>query len=219
MIEVKDVYKSFGDDLVLNGISLKVNKGEIVGIAGPNGCGKTTLLRIIAGVEKADSGDVRVNGKVGVVPQENVLLPWFTIGDNIGLGLKFKGLKKEEIESRVSDVAKLLGIEDYLKTYPRRVSGGIARKTSIARALVLNPDILLLDEPYTGLDLKSVSNLQELLRKINEEREVTMLIISHQLAELVNIANRIYVFSHKPARIKAIIDSDIDALKTLSNIL
>uniref|UniRef100_A0A7J3ZIG1 ATP-binding cassette domain-containing protein n=1 Tax=Fervidicoccus fontis TaxID=683846 RepID=A0A7J3ZIG1_9CREN len=206
MIRVNGVTKRFGEEPVLDGIGLVVNKEEVVGIVGPNGCGKTTLLRIVAGVERPDSGTVEVGGRLGLVPQDDVLLPWATLASNIGLGLKFRGVRGEELKRRVLEVARLLGIEEHLHKYPRQVSGGTARKASIARALVLGPDVLLLDEPYTGLDAFSISSLQATLKRLNRERGITMLVVSHQLDELTSIADRIYVLSHKPSRVKAVID-------------
>ena len=206
MIRIESVTKRFGGELVLNGVSVAVNRGEVVGVVGPNGCGKTTLLRIIAGIERPDEGTVEVRGRIGLVPQDDILLPWATLESNIGLGLKFRGVGGDELRRRVREVSRLLGIEEHLYKYPRQVSGGTARKASIARALVLEPDVLLLDEPYTGLDAFSISSLQTILKKLNREYGVTMLVVSHQLGELTSIADRIYVLSHKPSRVKAIID-------------
>lgn len=206
MISVEGVVKRFGEELVLNGVSLYVGEGEVVGVVGPNGCGKTTLLRIIAGIEEPDEGRVEVTGRLGLVPQDDVLLPWATLESNIGLGLRFRGYSKSEVRVKVLRVARLLGIEGYLSKYPRQVSGGTARKASIARALVLEPDVLLLDEPYSGLDTTSIRSLQEVLKRLNESYSVAMLAVSHQLGELTSIADRIYVLSHKPSRVKSVID-------------
>lgn len=204
-ILVEDVRKSYGGVLVLDGVSLHAGEGEIVGVVGPNGAGKTTLLKIIAGIEDADSGRVRVRGNVGYVPQDPLLLPWKRLRGNIELGLVFRGIPREEARRRALDAARLLGIEEYLDYYPRQVSGGTARKASIARALALDPDVLLLDEPFTGLDLAStealVKSLEELAR-----RGYTMIIVSHQLDELVRLADRVYVLTPRPARVKWTLD-------------
>ncbi len=208
-IVVDKVYKWFGRELVLNGVSLSVSRGEAIGIVGPNGCGKTTLLRIITGVLKPDSGRVIVRGSIGYVPQDNVLLPWLTIEGNIELGLKIRGLSRSVRREKVRGASKLLGISEYLSMYPLRVSGGTARKASIARALVLDPDILLLDEPYTGLDAKSIESLQSSLKKL--KGKVTMIIVSHQIRELAEVVDRIVVFSHKPTVVER--EFRVDSMK------
>ncbi len=205
-VRVIDVYKSFGTEQVLGGVSLEVARGEAVGIVGPNGCGKTTLLRIIAGLEEPDRGEALVRGRLGLVPQDNLLLPWRTLRGNLELALRLAGVEGREAEERIRRVSELLGIEEHLDKYPGRVSGGTARKAAIARALALEPDILLLDEPYTGLDVASIASLQEALQKLRRGSGISMIIVSHQLDELVEIADRVYVLTHKPARVKGVVD-------------
>jgi len=202
MIRVSGVVKRFGGELVLDHIDINIGRGERVGLVGPNGCGKTTLLRILSGLEDADEGLIEVNGNIGFVPQDDILLPWFTLKGNIELGLWFRGFPKRERDRRVYEVAEMLGIKEYLDKYPRHVSGGTARKASIARSLVLEPDILLLDEPYSGLDTMSIENLQDTLQTISRVRGVSMLIVSHQVDELIKIADRIYILTPKPCRVK-----------------
>ncbi len=205
-VRVVDLYKSFGPEQVLGGISLEVVRGEAVGIVGPNGCGKTTLLRIIAGLEEPDRGEALVRGRLGLVPQDNLLLPWRTLRGNLELALRLAGVEGREAEERIRRVSELLGIEEHLDKYPARVSGGTARKAAIARALALEPDILLLDEPYTGLDVASIASLQEALQKLRRSSGISMIIVSHQLDELVEIADRVYVLTHRPARVKGVVD-------------
>ncbi len=201
---VDEVRKSFGGERVLDGITLHVKKGDALGIVGPNGCGKTTLLRIIAGLLQPDEGRVLVKGSVSMVPQENLLLPWKTIRGNIELGPRIRGADKHVAREAAKEAAGLLGITEYLDMYPGRVSGGTARKATIARALALKPEILLLDEPYTGLDVKSIASLQASLKKL--KGEVTMIVVSHQLSELLELVDRIALLSHKPTRIMKIIE-------------
>ncbi len=205
-VRVEGLYKRFGSEQVLEGVSLKVRRGEAVGIVGPNGCGKTTLLRIIAGLEEPDKGRVAVNGRLGLVPQDNLLLPWRTLRSNLELALKLSGIEGRKAEERIARVSRLLGIEEHLDKYPSKVSGGTARKTAIARALALEPDILLLDEPYTGLDVASIASLQEALQRLRRNSGISMIIVSHQLDELVEIADRIYILTHRPARVKGVVD-------------
>ena len=202
---VEGVRKSYDDVLVLDGVSLHAGEGEIVGVVGPNGAGKTTLLKIIAGIEEADSGRVQVRGSVGYVPQDPLLLPWKKLRGNIELGLVFRGVPREEARRRALEAARLLGIEEYLDYYPRQVSGGTARKASIARALALDPDVLLLDEPFTGLDLASTEALIKSLEGL-ARKGYTMVIVSHQLDELVRLADRVYVLTPRPSRVKWTLD-------------
>ncbi len=203
MIRVVGIVKRFGEELVLDRVSIEVGNGEIVGLVGPNGCGKTTLLRILSGLETPEGGTVEINGKIGYVPQDDILLPWLSLKNNIALGLRFRGVSHRGREDKVYEAATFLGITEYLNKYPRHVSGGTARKASIARALVLEPDILLLDEPYSGLDISSIDSLQSILTRVSKVRGVSMLIVSHQIDELAQIANKIYSLSHKPSRVKS----------------
>ncbi len=206
ILEVSSVYKTFSEP-VLAGISLELRPGEVLGVVGPNGCGKTTLLRIMAGLEEPDGGSVRREGKVGIVFQEDRLLPWKTLWENIALGLKYRGIRGEELVRRVREYSRMVGLSDSdLSLHPRKASGGTRRKAALARALVLEPDILLLDEPFTGLDVRARSSLREALRWIWDEYGLSTVIVSHQLEELLPLADRVYVLTPKPARVSEEID-------------
>jgi NitT/TauT family transport system ATP-binding protein len=150
---------------------------------------------------------IRVNGGVGIVFQDNLLLPWKKVWENISIGLMLRKLDKDYILRKVIEVARMLNIQDYLDMYPSKISGGTARKVSIARALVMDPDILLLDEPYTGLDVKSIRSLQEALEKL-KQKEISMVIVSHQIEELTRVSDIIYIFSHKPTRVLKRLEPD-----------
>jgi NitT/TauT family transport system ATP-binding protein len=200
LIVVRDLRKSFSDGPVISGISFELKRGEVLGIVGPNGAGKSTLLRIIAGIIEADSGTVEVRGKIGYTPQDNLLLPWFNLEENILLAAKLSGVKEREAMERLTSIAEKLGIGEHLKKRVRDVSGGTARKAAIARSLIISPDILILDEPYTGLDRDSIGSLQSSLKRLREER-MGMIIVSHQLGELAEISDRVIVLSHRPAKI------------------
>lgn len=205
IIRLVNIEKSFENEKVLGGINLEVDKGESIGIAGPNGCGKTTLLKIIYGILKPDKGEVKVMGKMGYVPQKNMLLPWKTIKDNITLHMKLKKYPKEKIEEKLAITASIFSLEDHLEKYPKEVSGGTARKAAIARSLMTDPDILLLDEPFTGLDKGSVKSLIKSLKKL-KIMGVTIVIVSHQYREMMEIVEKIYRLGYKPAKIEEIIE-------------
>jgi len=205
VVRVEGLVKTYGGETVLGGVSLEASRGEALGVVGPNGAGKSTLLRIIAGVEGYDAGRVEVRGRVGFVPQETILLPWRSLRGNVLLAARIAGVPRREAEERLEDGARLLGIEEYLNMRPGEVSGGTARKAQILMALVLRPEVLLLDEPFTGLDVASVASLQETLTALRR-RGLTMIVVSHMIGELVRVVDRLVLLSHKPARVRGVYD-------------
>lgn len=205
-LEARNVWKSYGDRVVLAGVTVVARWAEVVGVVGPNGCGKTTLLRIIAGLEEPDRGTVVLRGRALLVFQENLLLPWKKLRDNIALGLRYRGAHRELIEERVAWAAELLGITEHLDRYPGEVSGGTARKAAIARMLVLDPDILLLDEPLAGLDVASRRSLLEAVETIAHRHGKTVVIVDHNLDEVAEYADRVYVLTQPPTRVEAEIE-------------
>ncbi|RUM47454.1 MAG: hypothetical protein DSY37_02410 [Hyperthermus sp.] len=204
-VKATNIWKSYGENTVLAGVSIEAEKGEIVAIVGPNGAGKTTLLRIIAGLEKADKGTITTRGNTLLVFQENLLLPWKKLRDNITLGLKYRRTPPHQASKALEQVAELLGLKNHLDKYPGQVSGGTARKAAIARMLVLNPDILLLDEPLAGLDLKSRENLATTLEAIARKGK-TIIIVDHSLEDIARIADKVYILNGPPGKITAKID-------------
>ncbi len=199
LVLVRNLEKSFNGEKILGGISLEAKGGEVVGIVGPNGTGKSTLVRILAGVERPDSGEVSVKGKLSVVYQEDYLLPWKRLRDNLCLGPKFRGRECHPLA-----VARRLGIGGFLDLYPKEVSGGTRRKAAIARALLLDFDVLILDEPFTGLDTESKDTLLSIVGELSKTGKA-VIIVSHQLEELFRVAHRVYVLRGRPARVKKIL--------------
>ena len=223
MIEIRNVSKSFPQNYqdehlsILSNISLDVQDKEFVSLVGPSGCGKSTLLRILAGLLKPDEGDVLVQGKRIEKPessrcmvfQDYVLFPWMTVGNNIALGLKVKKYKKEDIQKKVAWALELVGLKGFEKSYPHQLSGGMKQRVAIARSLVMNPDILLMDEPFGALDSFTRMKLQDDLVDLCRKKDFTTLFVTHDCDEAVYLSDRVVVFSGSPAQVKEIIDIDL----------
>lgn len=208
---------------VLNNISLEVGDGEFVCLLGPSGCGKSTLLNTMAGFLAPTSGEVRVDGEVVRRPdprrifvfQERGVFPWLTVEGNIGFGL-FK-LPKQEREQRIAHYVTMVGLQGFEKTYPQELSGGMKQRLEVARALAVNPDMLLLDEPFGALD--SITRLimrGELLRIWEAERK-TVIFVTHDIDEAVQLADRVVVMSARPATIQRIVNIDIAHPRDISS--
>lgn len=218
-LSIQNVNKSFTVDGqkvdVLKDINLEVQEGEFIAIVGHSGCGKSTLLKIIAGLEKNDTGLVTVDGKEvngpgmdrGMIFQEHRLFPWMSIEKNVQLGLK--GLSKEEKTKLSSQYLELVKLSEFKKAYPSQLSGGMSQRAAIARSLVSQPEVLLLDEPFGALDALTKIELQEELLKIRERFHNTMLMVTHDIEEAVYLADRIVVMSARPGRIKDVIKVEL----------
>ena len=218
-LSIQNVNKSFTVDGqkvdVLKDINLEVQEGEFIAIVGHSGCGKSTLLKIIAGLEKNDTGLVTVDGKEvngpgmdrGMIFQEHRLFPWMSIENNVQLGLK--GLSKEEKIKLSDQYLELVKLSEFKKAYPSQLSGGMSQRAAIARSLVSQPEVLLLDEPFGALDALTKIELQEELLKIRERFHNTMLMVTHDIEEAVYLADRIVVMSARPGRIKDVIKVEL----------
>jgi len=194
---------------VLEKIQHRIENGRFVSIIGPSGCGKTTLLRIIAGLEKASAGKVLLDGKelvqgsedVGMVFQEYALFPWRTTLGNIEMGPEIKGVDKEERRSTAMDYIKMFDLSGFENRYPRELSGGMKQRVAIARTLIMNPRVVLMDEPFGSLDSQTRNALQEFLLRIWQKRADTIIFVTHNVDEAVFLSDEIVVFSKRPARI------------------
>jgi len=208
-LELINVVKRFDSLLVLDDISLTVEQGEFAAIVGPSGCGKSTALRMFAGLEHASEGQVLAGGNTIDKPgpertmifQEHALYPWRTVADNVGFGLELAGITREERTERVDQVLKLVGLDGFQRYYPHQLSGGMRQRASIARALVMDPEVLLLDEPYGALDAITRLTMQNELIKLWQGTGKTMVLITHDIDEAVYLADTIYVMSRRPGRI------------------
>lgn len=204
LLELKNIKKGFGETDVLKGITLSIEKGEFITFLGASGCGKTTTLRIIAGLEAQDSGTVLLDGKdvtsvppnqrdVNTVFQNYALFPHMNVEANVGYGLKIKRVPKGEIKKKVSEILELVQLKGYEKRMPSELSGGQKQRVAIARALVNSPKLLLLDEPLGALDLKLRRTMQIELKRLQKKLGITFLYITHDQEEAINMSDRIVV--------------------------
>jgi NitT/TauT family transport system ATP-binding protein len=221
---VSMTFKRDGKEVnVLENVDLEAREGEFLCILGPSGCGKSTLLNIVGGFLKQSSGEVKIDGEPVTGPdprrifvfQERGVFPWLTVEGNIGFGL-FK-LSNEEKARRIAHYVKLVGLSGFEQAYPQELSGGMKQRLEVARALAVNPDMLFLDEPFGALD--SITRLimrGELLRIWEAERK-TILFVTHDIEESVQLADRVIVMTARPARIRRIVDIDIPHPRDISS--
>jgi sulfate transport system ATP-binding protein len=207
MISVTGVTKRFGDFTALNDVSLEVPEGSLSALLGPSGSGKSTLLRIIAGLDVGDSGHVLIDGvdqtlvparkrEIGFVFQHYAAFKHMSVRENVAFGLKIRKRPKREIAARVDELLGIVGLSGYQDRYPSQLSGGQRQRMALARALAVEPRVLLLDEPFGALDANVRSELRRWLRKLHEEVPVTTVIVTHDQEEAMEIADRIAVMSH-----------------------
>jgi sulfate transport system ATP-binding protein len=205
-IELKDISKRFGEVVAVNAVSFTVEDGELMALLGPSGGGKTTVLRMIAGLEVPTSGDIYVRGQrvndvsvqernIGFVFQNYALFKNMTVFKNIAFGLKIKKWKRREIRDRVDELLKLFGLEELGGRYPHQLSGGQRQRVAIARALAPKPSVLLLDEPFGAVDAKIRQELREWLVTLHHELNVTTIFVTHDQEEAMEVSNRIVIFS------------------------
>jgi NitT/TauT family transport system ATP-binding protein len=223
-LAISGLSKSFGDLDVLRGINLTVERGEFIALVGPSGCGKTTFLRIVAGLEPASAGEVLLDGRAvrrpggdrGFVFQSDNLLPWRTVLANALIGPEIAGQVGAAERQRTLDLLKLVGLDGFEHYYPRQLSGGMRQRVNLARALAINPEVLLMDEPFSALDAQTREIMQtELLRIWNQGRK-TVLFVTHQIDEAVFLADRVLVFGRRPGRVQETIAIDLPRPRALS---
>ncbi|CCZ84774.1 MAG TPA: ABC transporter ATP-binding protein [Candidatus Caccosoma faecigallinarum] len=204
----KSFYSLKEETVVLNQISFDVKKGEIVAIVGPSGCGKSTLLNLISGLIQPDSGKIEINGKVGYMFQKDHLFEWRTVYKNITLGPEIAKIKIEP--EKIDQILKKYGLYDFKNHYPKELSGGMRQRVALLRTLALDPDILLLDEPFSSLDYQTKITVQDDIYKIIKDAQKTTLLVTHDITEAIAMADRVIVLTKRPSTIKAIYDIELD---------
>jgi sulfonate transport system ATP-binding protein len=222
-VRVQDLTKKFGDLLVLDKINFEIKKGELVSIVGPTGCGKTTFLNCMSKLTETTSGDIYIDGEVAdpkkhnlaFVFQEPTALPWLTVAQNVAYGMKTKHTPKKELEERLKYILDLVGLADTANLYPNQVSASMMQRIAVARAFAVNPDLLLMDEPYGQLDVKLRFYLEDELVKLWQTLKSTVLFVTHNIEEAVYVAERILVLSPKPTKVRAEVVVDLPRPRNL----
>jgi len=207
----------YGELDVLSDLSLTVGGSEIVSIVGPSGCGKTTLLRCVGGLNQLNAGEIRIEGQrvekplpsVSMVFQHFGLFPWRNLWNNIAYGLKLKRTPQAEIERRVADAIELVGLKGFEKSYPHQLSGGMQQRAGLARALVMEPRLLLMDEPFSAIDAQTREQLQFELLRIWDRRPTAMMFVTHAIDEAVLMGDRVVVLAGRPAHVRAVRKVDL----------
>ncbi|WP_439897329.1 ABC transporter ATP-binding protein [Clostridium algifaecis] len=203
-----------GSTEALKDINFSVNEGEFLSIVGPSGCGKSTLLNIIAGLIKPSSGDIymddkkltSVSSKMGYMFQKDQLFEWSSVWNNIILGIKIQHKSPDLYKNKINSLLKNYGLINFVNYYPDELSGGMRQKVALIRTLSLNPEILLLDEPFSALDYQTRLNISDEIFKIIKKEGKTVIMVTHDIAEAISMSNRILVLSNRPAKIKKIFD-------------
>ena len=229
-ILIEGVTKSYssdaGDILALNKIDLDIASGEFVSIVGPSGCGKSTLLRCIGGLIPATSGSIRIGGaeirgpdsRIGYVFQKAVLLPWRTVENNLLLPFEINGKPSQADKDNVQKILEMVGLSKYAQHRPTELSGGMQQRVSVARALVMSPSILMMDEPFGALDAQTRETMNEELLRIWREAGTTIVFVTHDIGESLFLSDRIIVMSAQPGAIQNIIDVDIPRPRTFDQV-
>ncbi|WP_346894864.1 ABC transporter ATP-binding protein [Clostridium sp. UBA7503] len=221
-IEIKNVYMNYhtlsAETVALKDINFTVNGGEFVSIVGPSGCGKSTLLNIVSGLIEASSGNILVDGrvqegysdKIGYMFQKDQLFEWLTVLQNVSIGLKIKKMMNDDAKIKLEKLLKNYNLWEFKDHYPRQLSGGMRQRVALIRTLALDPEVLLLDEPFSALDYQTRLNVSDEIYEIIKNEGKTAIMVTHDISEAVSMSSRIIVLSKRPAVIKKIIKIEFD---------
>lgn len=209
-VEVNHLTKSFGSLKVLDDISFQVNDGDFLCIVGPTGCGKTTFLNSLVKLYDIDDGEILINGEevdlnkhsIAYIMQEYSTMSWLTVKENVQFGMKVRRFSKEKLNRKTEEVLEMVGLEKFSDYYPEQLSASMLQRVSIARAFAVEPDLLLMDEPYGQLDLELRFRLEDELIRIWQETKTTIVFITHNIEEAVYMSQRIMVLTNKPTKVK-----------------
>ncbi len=223
-LQLIDLTFSYGAVTALRGVNFEIQAGEFVSIVGPSGCGKSTLLAIIDGLVPATSGRIMIDGKEvskpghdrALVFQESSLLPWRTVMDNVTFGLECQGARRSEARAKATDLIKLVGLDGFANAYPSQLSGGMQQRVNLARALAVDPEVLLMDEPFAALDAQTREIMQAELLRIWQTTDKTVLFVTHQIDEAIYLSDRVIVLSGRPGQVAAIITPEIPRPRELT---
>ena len=210
VVHVENLTKKYGDLLVLDDISFDIQKGEFVCVVGPTGCGKTTFLNLLSCLIEPTQGQILIDGvpadpkkhDIAFVFQEPSSFPWLTVKDNIGFGMKMKDWSREKREKRENEILKLMGLEKFAESYPSQLSVSTEQRMVIGRAFAMNPDLLLMDEPYGQMDIKMRFYLEDEVIRLWKETGTTVIFITHNIEEAVYLAQKVLILTNKPAKVK-----------------
>ena len=197
-----------GEVTALKGLSFSLGEGEFAAMIGPSGCGKSTVLSLAAGLLKPSEGTVTLRGSIGYMLQRDELFPWRTIEKNLYLPLEVQKKNTPERRARAAELARTYGLADFLKSYPSQLSGGMRQRAALIRTLVMEPDILLLDEPFSALDYQTRLNVTADVSRILRSEKKAALLITHDISEAISLADRIFVLTARPARLLAEHETD-----------
>lgn len=226
IVELKDIRLTYhelhAETLAIDMLNMTIQEGEFVAIVGPSGCGKTSMLSILCGLIKPSSGSVRLKGQevtapgqgIGYMLQRDHLLDWRDIEGNILLGLEVKHILNDETRARALTLLSTYGLEEFRHHYPRQLSGGMRQKVSLIRTLAFDPDLLLLDEPFSALDYQTRLRASDEMHRIIKQEHKTALLVTHDIAEAISMADRIIVFTERPARVKRELNIQLSAPPT-----
>ena len=228
-LSVEGATKTFtsGSLTVFEGLDLAVRDGEAVCILGPSGCGKTTLLRCMHGLARLSGGQIVIDGVAVTAPRRNVamvfqhfgLMPWKRVRENVAYGLELAGAPRATIAERVERYIELVGLRGFEEAYPYALSGGMQQRVGLARALAVEPEVLLMDEPFGSLDALTREVLQDELLRIYQARPRTMVFITHSIEEAIALGDRVVVLSARPARVREILAVDIPRPRTVASVI
>ncbi|MFR8170895.1 MAG: ABC transporter ATP-binding protein [Marvinbryantia sp.] len=216
-VEVKNLTKSFGDLLVLDNVSFDVKEGEFLCIVGPTGCGKTTFLNSLTGIYEIDEGEIHIDGEsvdlkkhsIAYIMQEYSTMSWLNVRQNVQFGLEIRKYSKAEVKQKTDEALQLVGLEKFADYYPNQLSASMLQRVAIARAFAVQPDLLLMDEPYGQLDLELRFKLEDELLNLWRKLKTTVIFITHNIEEAVYLSERILVLTNKPTTIKKSIQNGL----------